>query len=827
MKHLLVAFFAAGLFMTKSLYAQLPEGFEQTEITNEIYMVVTVDFADNGYVYAADYYGRIWLIIDDELQPEPVIDISDEVNGDAELGCLGFALDPNFMLNGYVYMLYIVDRHHLDYFGTPQYDPNANDYGKATIGRVSRFQLQISDYQTMIPDSRTVLFGEHIGEGNPSLTVSHGTGDLLFGSDGSLIFSTGDGNTWVNYFSGGSDPIPDFSFDEQGLADGIISPAENVGSFRAQLLQSYSGKVLRIDPSTGEGLASNPYYDPENPSAAESKVWALGLRNPYRMTLKPGTGSDNIADGDPGTIYVSDVGYNQWEEINVCDGPGYNFGWPLYEGLEKSPGYYQKIRKNLHQPNPYHSEGCAFDFFTFQQLVRQENASHEHFYPNPCNPASNIADYADVFEVTNPAFTYRNGVHGDNLGPYIPGFAEDGTTTGVNITSPEAGVEQAEYFDGISAMVGDFYSGTSYPEDYHNILPVLDYSGWLKVFWFDDNHELTKMEHWMSDLVNVVDMKYNPHNECYYMIGLAPSQISRLCFVGNRKPVIDATATPPYGPSPLSVDFDATQTYDPDGDPLTYSWDFGDGNLGTGEVVTHVYNAPSSEPISYTAVLTVMDTANNQSTKTFIISPNNTPPSVEITSIDDGMLYSKATAQQHPLEADVYDAEHPNSALTFDWRTYLHHNTHFHPYGESSEELFNIVTSPIGCGPIDSYYYRITLRVTDPNGLQGYDEVSIFPDCEGELPIPDDIPTIESFMLYPNPASQLITLHFGNITSTTEYQTLVFDLSGRLLNESTFVLDENLPMISLPVSGLAAGQYIIKIKGQEEEFTSRFVVVKP
>jgi len=814
----------AGLLLWYNAQAQLPEGFEYTLLTDQLFGNITVDFAENGLVYVADFYGRIWLIEDNVVQPDPVLDISPEVGGYGELGCLGFALHPDFMMNGYFYMLYVVDRHHLLHFGTDQYDPEANEYNQATMGRLTRFQVQLSDYRTIVPGSRTVLFGNAIGEGNPVVAPSHGTGDIVFGSDGSLMFSTGDGNTWVSYFAGGDQELPAYAMDDQGLEDGILSPEENVGSFRAQMLESYNGKVLRIDPMTGEGLPSNPFFDPENPDGARSKVWALGLRNPYRMTLRPGTGSENPEDGDPGTLYITDVGYNEWEEINICDGAGYNFGWPLYEGLEKQFGFYNKTRKNFHQPNPYQTQGCSADFFTFQQLLLQENGQHDYFYPNPCNSASNMANYADVFYHTRPAFTYRNTAQAGEM-PLIPGFNESGEAIGIEITSPELGIEQAEYFDGIAAMAGDFYAGESFPEEYHNILPVLDYNGWLKVFWFDENHELTKMEHWMDGLQNVVDMRYNPIDECYYAIGMFPSQIHQLCFAGNLRPVVIATATPHYGTSPLLVEFDASETYDPEGDPLTFLWDFGDGGFSSDVITQHEYVAPSNDPFSFNALLTVSDTAGNVVERDFLISLNNSPPQVTITSIADSTLYTMTEPTAYALVADVFDAEHTTSELTFEWNTFLHHNTHFHALNSSSDVTSNFVIYPVGCGDIDSYHFRVSLRVTDPEGLEGYDEVYLYPDCDGVLGI-DSGSYYNQMRIYPNPASDQAIIDFGLLDNDERVTLNIYDITGNMLFEKTYILERANAKVAVSFGDFSSGQYIIKAQNERINYTGRIMVIR-
>jgi glucose/arabinose dehydrogenase len=817
--------FAALLLSTVSLRAQLPEGFEYTLLTDQVFGGVTVDFAENGLVYASDYYGRVWVIEDDVLQPDPVLDLTHEVAGFGELGCLGFALHPDFVLNGYFYILYVVDRHHLMYYGTPDFDPEADWQEAATIGRLTRYQVSLSDYKTLVPDSRTVLFGAEIGESNPVLTVSHGSGDMLFGEDKTLIFSTGDGNTWVNYYAGGNEPTPAFSYDEQGLDDGIITPAEHVGSFRAQLLESYSGKVFRIDPITGEGVPGNPFFDPENPNSARSKVWAMGFRNPYRMTLKPGTGSANPEDANPGTLYVSDVGYNRWEEINVIDGPGYNFGWPVFEGPETNPGYINKSRKNLFQANPFVSSGCSFDFFTFQQLISQENAQHNYFYPNPCNEASDIAGYADVHYHTRPALAYRNTATFNGEAPVIPAFDQEGNASTQPITDPALAIEGAEVFSGISAMTGDFYTGSSYPEEYHGVLPVLDYSGWLKMFWFDENHQLTKMEHWLDGLVNVIDMRYNPYDECYYTVGMFPSEIKKLCFAGNLRPVVEVQVTPQYGSSPLEVTFDASATFDPEGDPITFEWDFGD-DTGSDEISpVHIYTAPDNNPHSYTASLTVSDTAENVVTQNFLISLNNSPPVVNITSIEPDALYSMAGPASYAMEAAVTDAEHTNNQLSYQWDTYMHHNTHFHQYSNTTDESSVFVLYPVGCGDVDTYYYRIALRVTDPEGLEGYDERFMYPDCDGVISGPA-LPEGE-VVIYPNPATEGVFVVLNEVSQDIEAEFQLYDYSGRLLGRQAFLVSANEPAVYVPTEYLSAGYYLLRIQSDSFEYTRRIVVARP
>ena len=170
--------------------------------------------------------------------------------------------------------------------------------------------------------------------------------------------------------TGGAQPG---SYAPQALADGIIRPKEDVGAFRAQLVDSLNGKVLRIDPATGDGLPSNPYYDTANPRSARSRVWAMGLRNPFRMGLQPNTGSHFPPDGNPGVLNIGHVGWSTWEALDVVTGPRQNFGWPRYEGLSVNPSYDVDIA-NQDAPNPLYPCFGVQPVFFFQTTASRRHA---------------------------------------------------------------------------------------------------------------------------------------------------------------------------------------------------------------------------------------------------------------------------------------------------------------------------------------------------------------------------------------------------------------------------------------------------------------------
>ncbi len=251
--------------------ASLPAGFTETPVPgpsagnwNE---AVGITFNPAGRMFVWERNGRVWFRDASETNFTQLLDLSEEVADWGDHGCLGFALDPNFSVNGYIYLLYAVDRHHLLYYGTTNYNAETNEHTAASIGRVTRYTCTATnDFRSVNPASRLVLIGETKTNGFPLCSDTHGVGSLVFGRDGTLLVSCGDGATAWQVDTGGT---ASGSFAPQALSDGIIRPKENVGAYRAQLVDCLNGKILRIDPATGDGVPSNPFFDPAEPRAPE------------------------------------------------------------------------------------------------------------------------------------------------------------------------------------------------------------------------------------------------------------------------------------------------------------------------------------------------------------------------------------------------------------------------------------------------------------------------------------------------------------------------------------------------------------------------------
>ncbi len=387
------------------------------------------------------------------LSPTLLLDISEEAGAWEDHGMLGFALDPNFRSNGYIYLMYVVDRYYLLNFGTPGYNPNSNTYFDATIGRVTRYTCRSSDgFRSVDLASRLVLIGETKQTGIPICSVTHGVGSLVFGEDDTLLISTGDGASATAGDQGGAVAG---SYAPQALADGILRPKEDVGGLRSQLIDSLNGKILRVDPATGNGLPSNPYYDGANPRSARSRVWDLGLRNPYRMSLKPNTGSHFPGDGNPGVLYLGNVGWNTWESVYSVPGPGRNLGWPIYEGLSVTTGYDGAVA-NLDAPNPlYPASGCS-QYFTFANLLKEDTlaAAGQPPFNNPCNSGQKIPSSIPQFLHYRPVLDWNHA----SATTRTPTYGGSGQAQTANVGaggSPVSGT----MFSGNCAVGGTWYNG--------------------------------------------------------------------------------------------------------------------------------------------------------------------------------------------------------------------------------------------------------------------------------------------------------------------------------------------------------------------------------
>ena len=763
--------------------AQLPTGFNSNVVQNGYTAPMGIVFTNDGnsmfvwdkagHVYVSTWNGSVYV-----KQSAPALEISDEVGDWRDFGLLSFCLDPNFSVNGLVYLYYVVDRHHLLFAGTPNYNATANNYFNASIGRVTRYRMNLGTSFTTDYSSRTILIGESITTGVPQLHESHMGGTLIFGRDGTLLLSTGDGASYnVTDVGGAGD-----TYFSQGITDGIIRTQENVGALRAQMVNSLSGKVLRIDPATGNGVSSNPFYDPANPRAPKSRVWAMGCRNPFRMSLQPNTGSTNPANADPGVILLGDVGWNAWEEIEIITTGGLNCGWPLFEGQNANTSYMA--------PNTVNQDEGQ----TFKSLCTQPTS----FAINPIVANRRFTHFRPAVAWSHSAVDAR-----------VPSF--NGTTA----TDPKVGAAGSpttgQQFQGNCAIGGVYYTSTAFGPAYQNTYFFGDYGGnFIKVANLNTSQPgMTSILSFApSNFTNgLVDIEQNPRDNSVFYSNINTGEIIRISLGGTLPPVAAISSDKIFGGSPLTVNFSSAGSTDPDGGTLQYLWNFGDGVTSNVQNPSHTFSG--SGVLSFTVTLTVTDVTGLTNSKSILISLNNTAPTVTINSPLNNSTYSILSATQVPLSATVTDNE-STAGLQYAWEVILRHNNHEHREPVNTAPNPTVQISPVGCDG-ETYYYSIQLSVTDNGGLVKKDSVRIYPDCSlGGLAVSNLIAT---------PQANNIAVSWTNPTGQfDEIMVAAQPATGFLTNPAgtNYVADANFAGTG---TGFEQGKIVYKGTGQSVSVT--------
>jgi len=499
---------ATGLasFIAGSALA-LPLGFVDEPVVGNLDRAVGVAFAPDGRAFVWEKGGKVWTVTNGVKSASPIIDISSEVRNFADYGMLGLALDPAFATNGRVYLLYAVDYYDLVNMGQPGYNPAGSQSQRDSIGRITRYALNPANgFTSVLPGSRTVLLGESASTGFPLVHQSHGVGMLAFGLDGSLFAGSGDGASFLETDTGG----PRNGSSNTALADGIIKPKEDVGAFRSQLVDSLAGKIVRISPETGDGLADNPFFDAVAPRAPRSRVWSLGWRNPYRFSVKP---ESDTPTNSAGVLFVGDVGYETHEELTIVKQSGLNAGWPFFEGLANTPGYSTVTPPtNLDAPNPLANGGSCAPYFHFRTLIIQDSLNAP-YWPNPCNPFQPVPDSIPRFRHLRPVLDWGHG--GDTHAATYTG----NSATKVDVTLPDSPIPGYS-IPGSCAIGGDWYTGSAFGPNFAQTYFAGDFTG-NQIFnvVFDANDAPVAVRQFAVPPQPPVFIKFNPHDGALYYLG--------------------------------------------------------------------------------------------------------------------------------------------------------------------------------------------------------------------------------------------------------------------------------------------------------------------
>ena len=635
--------------------ATLPAGFQESIVFSGLTNPTVVRFSSDGRVFVAEKRGVI-KVFDSLTDTTPVVfaDLNVNVHNFWDRGLLGMALSPNFPADPYVYVLYTYD-HVLGStappprWGTPGVysdpcptPPGATADGCVVSGRLSRLQAS----GNAMAGTEQVLIEDWCQQ-----YPSHSVGSVEFGRDGALYASAGDGASFnfADYGQDGS-PVNPCGDPPGGAGATLTPPTAEGGALRSQDLRTSSdpagldGTVIRINPTTGAAYSGNPQIGATDPN--DRRIIASGLRNPFRITNRPGTDE----------IWVGDVGWNDWEEINrILSGTAsrVNFGWPCYEGPNRQSGY---DAANL-------------------------------------NICENL--YGQAGGVTAPYFSYH---HNNRVVP--------NETCPVG-SSSLAGVE----FEFTAAQ-------NSYPAEYDKGLFFADYSRdciWVMPKGGDGNPAPGLVRTFAAGAANPVNLENGPGGDLFY-VDFDGGTIRRITYTSaNQPPLAKATATPTAGTAPLTVNFDGSGSSDPEGGPLTYAWDLdGDGAYDDSTQARPIYTYTAGG--SYAAKLKVTDDRLAAGTASVNITVGNTAPSVVINAPTAGTTWKvNDVINFSGMATDTQDGTLPASSLK--WDLVMQHcpsNCHSHPI-----QSFAGVASGSFVAPDHEYpsYLELKLTATDSGGL--------------------------------------------------------------------------------------------------------------
>ncbi len=261
---------------------------------------------------------------------------------------------------------------------------------------------------------------------------------------------------------------------------------------------------------------------------------------------------------------------------------------------------------------------------------------------------------------------------------------------------------------------GPVYRGTVFPSEYQGRLFYGDYGrGWIKTLTFNPDSTVTDTS-FEPQAGTVVDIKTGLDGSLYF-VTIYPGRVYRISYPGsNPFPVAISSSDINSGHEPLTVSFSSLGSSDPQEQPLTYLWDFGDGTSSSLANPVKTYSSNGK----YLAQLTVSDGQNSIPAIPLEINIG-TPPAVNIDLPQSGFKYSAG---------DTVNYSASGNATSYSTEIIFHHSTHIHPFIRPHlSQAGSFTISTIGEPSADTWY-EIQITGTDPDGLITTASQNIYPN---------------------------------------------------------------------------------------------------
>ncbi len=628
--------------------------FKVEKLVEGIPQPMELEIAPDGRIFINEYNGALKIYHPDTKQLVEAGKL--KVFTGQENGVLGFALDPKFAENGWIYCLYSPP----DFFGQS----------------LSRFTMK-GDALDLASEKVLLKYEEQRKE------CCHHAGSVEFGPDGNLYFSAGD-NTHPHGDSEGYAPIDErpekAPWDAQKSAANTNSLAGKINRIRPKADGTYEIPEGNLFPQEenwskerlqGEQkalanridqLASKKDLTPAEVEALDElkdafarlsgvesrkgktrpEIYAMGCRNPWRMSIDQKTGYVYWGEVGPDANGDGKRGPRGYDEINQAKKAG-NFGWPYFIGDNFAYNDYDYVTKAVGQPfNPSH----------------------------PVNEGPNNTGLRELPPAT-PAFLYW---------PYRspkkwPELGEGGRTA---CAGPV-------YYCGI-----DVAKTNGFPQHFSRCLLFWDWERpFIKWARLDADSNLAGLESFTNAVVvankadqierakeavaagatlvkRPVDAVFGK-DHCLYLLDYGEtwgankdSQLLKISYVrGNLAPIAKAAARPVSGREPLTVELSAAGSKDLEGDALSFTWRLQPGGkmLGTGERL----KTTISETGNFQAEVEVSDGKGGASKASVALTIGNSAPVVKFEQPRDGDFFTPEKKVSYRIS--VEDAEDgPSSA---------------------------------------------------------------------------------------------------------------------------------------------------------------------
>lgn len=610
-------------------------GFGRAVLTHALRSPIALAVRSDGDVYIIERTGEVRILRAGSGQLETALVLA--VDTAQENGLLGLALDPNFAKNKFVYLYYSSPLEGAVPDGQP---PGRNLLVRFTAQKDGRLDAESRRVLLEVPSERRCC---------------HEGGAITFASDGTLWLSVGDNTN---------------PFDSNGTAPIDRRPARETFNAERTAANPFDlrGKLLRVN---ADGSIPSGNLFPQSGESGRPEVYALGVRNPYRLAADPATGRLYFSDVGPDAASDSERGPRGYDEINVAR-PG-NFGWP-------------------------HCIGPALPY------VEYDFASAELGAPFDCS------------DTVAPLLAYDYGT------PTYPalgiGVLENGTFVG------RAAIAGAVY----RAPTGALHP---WPQRYEGRLLMADWTrNIVAAAAVDDAGSLQSLERVLpsEDFRRPIDFDVGPDGSVYVLEygsdfwGNNPdAQLSRIEYgeFGQLAPVARMAASATHGPAGTTIHFSAagSKVLSPKESLVDYAWDLdGDGAADAhGAELEHRFSRSGGYQVSLRVTssngLTSFPVAES-------IVIGNSPPSARIIAPGRGTRLVRGA--DLVLRGEAVDAEDGAARCEeLVWTVSLVHNTHAHPVATLAGCEAHFVPDVAGHQDAELLAYLVEVAYVDHGGPEG------------------------------------------------------------------------------------------------------------